>query len=484
MTCEQARKLLGAYRRDDWSQAELAALGQHLTACAECRQIEASYRRVGESIRQLPSITPPPQFRDSVFAAIRAEERRLKPSVARITSEDTAPSIPVVLPTPIRRAPRRQLSGGMRAAMAIAAVLVLALAAIQLTPLSGVYSQIASNLGAAHSVGGNTSAGPTIARYMPDAHYQQVTSALASGAWLAYTALDATGSAMLFSQSRRSRAAQPLLSAPTQTPITLRALTANWVIWNTGDGRSTWTLFASKLSERAGTPPITLAAANAGTALTDIWAHDNTVLVASVSSAMIGELDLFDLGQAHPADHLLARAHAAGHLMADLSSDGGTYYWADVWKDSTGHWHSMPWRSDADGQNDQPMLNDDRAFDPQVGSGTLAWVEVPASGTGAVADLSQSEQVIGAFSGAVMARDLSSGRQWQVGQQALAGSLRAHGRMLMWRSGSQAHTYDLRLGKPSSVDSQVSTSNWAALSEDTITWGGGKFSPIYVYDVA
>jgi hypothetical protein len=486
MTCEQARQLLGAYRRDDWSQEELAALGQHLISCAECRQIEASYRRVGESIRQLPSITPPPQFRDAVFAAIRTEQRRLKPSIVRIANEETSPAIPVVRPTPIRRVQRRQLSGAMRAAMAIAAVLVLALAAIQFTPLSGVYSQIASNLGAAHSVAEHTSVGPTVARYMPDAHYQQVTAALASGAWLAYTALDASGGGMLFAQNRRGRSAQPLLSSPAQMPITLRALTANWVIWNTGDGRSTWTLFASKLSDSADAAPITLAAANAGAGavLTDVWAHGNTVLVASVSPSTAGELVLFDLGEVHPAGHVMARAHGAGHLMADLSSEGGAYYWADVWKDVTNHWHSTPWRGDASGQNDQPLLDDDHAFDPQAGAGTLAWVEVPASGTGAAADLMQSEQVIDSFSGAVVARDLTSGRQWQVGQQALAGSLHAHGKMLLWRSGSRTHTYDLRLGKPSSVDAQVSASNWAELSEDAITWGGGKSSPIYVYDVA
>ncbi|HEV8193412.1 MAG TPA: hypothetical protein VGP82_18270, partial [Ktedonobacterales bacterium] len=328
MTCRQARQLLGAYRRDDWSQAELAALGQHLISCAECRQIEASYRRVGESIRQLPSITPPPQFRDAVFAAIRAERGRLKPSIVRIANEETSPSIPAVRPTPIRRVQRRQLSGAMRAAMAIAAVLVLSLAAIQFTPLSGVYSQIASNLGAAHSVGQHTSAGPTIAHYTPDAHYQQVTAALASGAWLAYTALDASGGAMLFAQNRRGPTAKPLLSTPVQTPITLRALTADWVIWSTGDGRSAWTLFASKLADSVGAVPITLAAANAGAGavLTDVWAHGNTVLVASASPSTAGELAIFDLGEVRPAGRVMARASAAGHLMTDLSSDGGAYY--------------------------------------------------------------------------------------------------------------------------------------------------------------
>lgn len=54
------RRLLAAYRRDDWSPDDLAALTRHLSTCVDCRQIEASFRTVGESIRQLPSITPPP----------------------------------------------------------------------------------------------------------------------------------------------------------------------------------------------------------------------------------------------------------------------------------------------------------------------------------------------------------------------------------------------------------------------------------------
>jgi hypothetical protein len=487
MTCAQARRLLGAYRRDDWSPAELAALGQHLRTCAECRQREASYRRVGESIRQLPSITPPPAFRESVFAAIRAEQRRLKPSIERIANEETSPSIPVIRSAPITRLPqRRRLTGGVRAALAIAAVLALALAATQVLSLTGLNSLVAGNLGAAHPLGSQSSANVTVARYTPDAHYQQVTAALASGGWLVYTAIDASGGAMLFAQNRHERGARPLLNAPERARITLHALTGNWAIWSAGDRGAVWDLYASKLSNGTNAAPVALAAANegAGAVLTDVWAHGNTVLVASVSPSVPGEMAVFDLAAAHPVGRVLARASAAGHLMADLSEDGGVYYWADVWKDGSNRWHSRPWRGDASGQNDVPLLDDDRAFDPRAASGTLAWVEVPAAATGAAsgADLMHSQQAIGSLSGAVVARDLISGRQWQIGPQAQAGSLRAHGHMLLWRSGSQIHTYDLRLGRPSSVEPQVRSSDWAELSDDAITWGG-KSSPIYVYDV-
>ena len=81
MTCRRAHRLLAAYRRDDWAPRDRAALGQHLNSCSACRKIEFAYRSVGESVRQLPSITPPPGFREAVFAAIRADEQRMGPAV-------------------------------------------------------------------------------------------------------------------------------------------------------------------------------------------------------------------------------------------------------------------------------------------------------------------------------------------------------------------------------------------------------------------
>lgn len=74
LNCEQARRLLGASRRDDWTADELGALGAHLATCPECRQVEARYREVGEHIRQLPSTPPPAWFRARVFAAIAADQ--------------------------------------------------------------------------------------------------------------------------------------------------------------------------------------------------------------------------------------------------------------------------------------------------------------------------------------------------------------------------------------------------------------------------
>ncbi|MGH2501984.1 MAG: anti-sigma factor family protein [Ktedonobacterales bacterium] len=132
MTCQQARQQLAAYRRDDWTAVEMRALADHLAGCAGCRQAEAVYRRVGESLRLLPTLTPDAAFRKRVFAAIEADKARLGPAAMRASRAETEPSLPVVrLPvagiTPMRR-PQRPAA---RASLAVAAVLALALVAAQ-----------------------------------------------------------------------------------------------------------------------------------------------------------------------------------------------------------------------------------------------------------------------------------------------------------------------------------------------------------------
>lgn len=133
MTCHQARQQLATYRRDDWTAAEMRQLAEHLESCAACRQVEAKYRQVGESIRQLPSIIPDAAFRESVFAAIAAERQKLGPAAMLASRAETQPSLPVVRApiTPIRH---RTPTPVMRAAVAIAAVLALALFASQFLP--------------------------------------------------------------------------------------------------------------------------------------------------------------------------------------------------------------------------------------------------------------------------------------------------------------------------------------------------------------
>ena len=150
MTCHQARQQLAAYRRDDWTAAELRQLAEHLENCAACRQVEAMYRRVGESIRQLPSIIPDAAFRESVFAAIAAEREKLGPAAMLASRAETQPALPVVR-APITPLRRRTPTPVMRAAVAIAAVLAIGLFASQFLPSLDMGS-VAANFfpGASH----------------------------------------------------------------------------------------------------------------------------------------------------------------------------------------------------------------------------------------------------------------------------------------------------------------------------------------------
>src|SRR5579859_3139210 len=208
LTCAQVRRMLAAYRRDDWPTADLAAFSRHLASCADCRRAEGDYRRTGEMIRHLPSITPPPEFREAVFAAIRAEERRLAPEIARLSRAATNPDLPV-----IRLAPRPARPARLRLAprvALVAAVLLLSFVTARLLPAldPGTLDRAATRLASGSA--------PTVARYPVDARYSAVTAAMATSAWLVYSAADASRGAMLFARDRRSGRVAPLLAAPSR----------------------------------------------------------------------------------------------------------------------------------------------------------------------------------------------------------------------------------------------------------------------------
>jgi hypothetical protein len=136
---------LGAYRRDDWAPRDLEALGLHLADCPACRQKEAAYRDVGAGVRQLSSITPPPEFRARVFAAIAADQAALAGrSAMAITAppvsasmEDTQPLLPVVRVrnTRVRRSMLPERNVWQRAGLGLAAALLIGVLGARFIPL-------------------------------------------------------------------------------------------------------------------------------------------------------------------------------------------------------------------------------------------------------------------------------------------------------------------------------------------------------------
>jgi hypothetical protein len=458
--------LLAAYRRDDWSPRDRAALGQHLTTCSACRKIEFAYRSAGESVRQLPSITPPPGFREAVFAAIRADEQRMGRAVAALTEADTSPELPIIssahrpISLPAARK-RRAIRVNPRVALvAAAAVVMLGVLSIQVLPHSGLAS-LAASLGAAHS---SQSAKPSIAHYMPDARAHAITRALATSSWLVYSAADTTGATTLYAESRQTKAIMPLAQGPSSAPVILRAVTKDWVFWSAGTD-SSWVLYAGRLGRSGGAAIPLLKSdtpANAPVTLNGVWANAHVALVAVTTNAGGSEVLQFALPATSSAPVTVAQTVVQGHTLADPSADNSaSVYWAERWQDTTGQ-HSLIWSRDASGLARQMSVGD-TAFAPHIANGLLIWVE-GQPGTLEAQALSGSQQ------------------RWVIAQSVDGGSVGVAGETVVWRAGGVMHTWDARTHRSSAIDALLRSAVWVETDDLSIVWAGSD-GAIDVYDV-
>src|SRR5258705_3531328 len=225
LSCAQVRPLLAAYRRDDWSTDEIAAVSAHLAGCADCRAAEAAYRVGGERLRQLPSITPPPDFRAAVLAAIRDDQQRLSPAAQRAARAATSPALPVVRPTPISR--RRRVVINPRAALAIAAAILLMLFTARAVPGLTSLDSTAASLTASQ----RHTAPAQVDSYALGSGYVAATSAVATTGWLVFSAAT-RGGHMLLAEERRTPHATPLLPAETTAPLPVQPAPDRWGTWS------------------------------------------------------------------------------------------------------------------------------------------------------------------------------------------------------------------------------------------------------------
>lgn len=518
MTCAQAHRILGAYRRDDWSPADLEAFGQHLAGCAECRRVEATYRQVGEHIRQLPSITPPPALRAAVFAAIRAEAAQGDRTLEQMTSDQTQPHLPVIRSGRQARygmRPGRPITLGARSAVAVAAVLLLSLCTARLLPaLAGGVSNIARGIasGPLYLNGGGAAATPHIEHYATNAQAGPVTGAMASARWLVYVTADQSGHDMLYAQDRATRRTVPLLTTPSETPLTVVAISDRWVLWLAGTSSSSapWTLWASSLAaatqasaataltvDLATSAPATMpsfalasnsdSAPDAPALLSGVWLNASTVLAAEVTqggSAQVVRLAL-TAGETAPTAQIVARALQPGHLLTNPSAVGSTYFWAEVWADGGTGLHSDVWQGDGVGQARQ-VTTSANAFAPHAADHTLLWVQ--PGGTVALdattdGHLDQAaDAALAKLGGTLRAQDLSSGHARQLAANVAAATLAVAWPLVVWRDGNVTHTYDLAHNGPSAVEAQVRFASFADASGNALVWGDAGSTVINVYD--
>lgn len=471
MTCRRAHRLLAAYRRDDWSPSDRAALGKHLSTCASCRRVEAAYRGVGESVRQLPSITPPPGFREAVFAAIRADEQRQGRTAASVTEADTSPELPVISSrqrpislTTIRKQRAAWINPRV-GLVAAAAVVVLGLLSVQILQHSGL-GTLAASLGSAHT-GSNQprTSTLTVASYMPDTHVRTISRALATANWLVYSAADSSGATTIYAENRQTKQIVSLAHGSANAPVMLRAVTNDWAFWTAGSV-SDWTFYAGYLGVgdtgatallKSGTAAESLARVNG------VWANGRQALLAVTTHAGVSKVLQYALPatntNAQPAT--VAQTAVQGHALTAPSADSSSIYWAEQWSDVRGL-HSLVWTRTATGQTHQ-FSPDDTAFAPHIANGLMIWVE--------------------GQHGTLEARSLSNSQQkWVVAQSVDSESVRVAGEMVLWRADGALHAWNARTHTASAVEAEIQTAAWVEACESSIVWAGPGGS-INVYDV-
>ncbi len=104
----------------------------------------------------------------------------------------------------------------------------------------------------------------------------------------------------------------------------------------------------------------------------------------------------------------------------------------------------------------------------------------PAAGT-PPADADQV--LLNQLNGSLQARDVKSGRQWQVSDRADVASVARGGSLVLWRSDSQAHVYDLHARASSPLEAQVRGAALVTLSASSLVWQSSGSAQFFVYDL-
>lgn len=472
MNCRQARAQLAAYRRDDWSTDQMRALSAHLATCASCRQVEAAYRRVGESLRLLPTLTPDAAFRERVFAAISSERQRLGPAAMRASRAETEPSLPVVrAPIPLPRARRRV--GPMQLGALVAAAVLL----VSLVTMQWISGRNTNNIAANISHGTNQAAAQSrLSSYLPDQRFYQVLNLRATRDWLAYVAGDGAGKTMLYVVDRHTGASHALLPAPATDAVSLVSLTPHWIVWSVSSTAG-WNVTATALTGQSAWRPQPLEQSATST-LTGAWADDTEALIATATDGL-ATLERMSIAASATSDVVIAAGSHRGAIIASPSMANGTVYWADVWADMQGSLHSAIWSETASGAKPVTQAGGE-AYAPVALSGALVWInatnELSVSASGNAASLITAASQA---SGKLIALDQSKGKSLTLANQTAATTMRVSGNTALWNDGSVIKGYDFGAHRPLAENSLMVHAQVANASDDAISWYDGSHIVVY-----
>ena len=387
MNCEQARALLTAYRELRDGAFDSTELDMHLEGCASCRQTLARDMFIGERLRALPTIEPPPEMHGKVMRALAHEHAQfllkaspgsvrtpefLKPylrehaQVTQISNHFSALSTAETGPLPLIRTRRRR---GSRSHMSQFAVLGLAAMFLMVLMMGGITSLLLLARDSTHLASITTNIGNTLEHtdiqkgsFATLTPYQHVASAVANRDSIYYTAYEDGATAtnwMLLQLNRATRVSTPLLAQPGNQPMIVLASTPQWVLWLQYDNPVAqphksllpWSLRVLSLAQVAqATLPITPTILLKGTfdrstvptwvytPVQGTWLSQSVLFVAALDAKGISHLLQYQLNLAgKSAVSEIARANA-GHILTSptANSNATEIYWADEWISDAG----------------------------------------------------------------------------------------------------------------------------------------------------
>ena len=246
--------LLAAHRELNADDVLTVELDAHLEQCPACRHVLARYSLIGEQIRSLPALDPPPDMHAKLMRALATEHTQfmqrtsppalpppefLKPylrnhvhsssktdSLAAFSSADTGP-LPIIRST--RKKRRRTF--GQFAAIGLAAAFLMAL----------MMGGITSLLLLAHGQLG-TEPAPLVVNHPADVAkvsyttstgYNHVVSAVADESSIYYTAYgDGDNSNWMIEQlDRATKVSTPLLPTASASPLIVLGNSNDWLVW-------------------------------------------------------------------------------------------------------------------------------------------------------------------------------------------------------------------------------------------------------------
>jgi hypothetical protein len=450
----------------------MRALSAHLAMCASCRQVEAAYRRVGESLRLLPSLTPDAAFRERVYAAIAAERQRLGPAAMRASRAETEPSIPVVRApiTPLRT--RRRLGPLPLTAMVAAAVLLVSLVSMQW--ISGRNSgSLATNI----SRGTNASTTQSrLSSYLPDQRFFQVKDVRATRGWLAYVASDGAGATMLYVVDRRTGASHTLFATPVTGSVALVSLSSHWVVWSVSSAEG-WNVSAAPLTGSGAWRAKPLEQSAIST-LTGAWANDSEALIATSASGE-ATLERMSIASSATSAVVIATGSHRNAIITSPSMVNGVVYWADVWADLQGSLHSAIWSETASGASPVTLAGGE-AYSPIALNDSLIWINATrALSVSAKADAAAITATASQASGKLVALDLNKGQSLTLAGETSATTVSASGVTALWSDGSAIQGYDFSVHRPLDESSLMAHAQVAGASGDAISWYDGSHIVVY-----